>query len=27
VGQQGVAGDVERQADEFYATQKLHKTS
>lgn len=26
VGQQGVAGDVERQAEKFYATQKLHKT-
>jgi hypothetical protein len=26
VGQQGVAGDVERQAEKIYATQKPHKT-
>lgn len=26
VSQQSIAGDVERQAEEFYATQKLHKT-
>lgn len=26
MGQQGVAGDVERQAEKIYATQKLHKT-